>query len=247
MGRKGTSKDLLELEHKNPSSSSSSAIDSALLISKKQKKEAPPPPSKPTIAPVPKSEFLDKLKGFLGVMAEANKKLEQEAEEGNSEAFDLEALTGDESQVIEMDLMLGVADLKTPEALKAAEAAIAVKGLANGSSDDESDSNDDESDSDDEDDDELGDKDNPAYVDSLAWVFFKQKKFSEARDVLLEAVKEEDGQHVEIFDHLGDIYLALGQKGDAVKTWEKALTLENQSHRDDARKVSIKKKLESNK
>ncbi|KAF3525045.1 hypothetical protein F2Q69_00051403 [Brassica cretica] len=111
MGRKGTSKDLLELEHKNPSSSSS-AIDSALLISKKQKKrekrEEAPPPSKPTIAPVPKSEFLDKLKGFLGVMAEANKKLEQEAEEGNSEAFDLEALTGDESQVIEMDLMLGV-------------------------------------------------------------------------------------------------------------------------------------------
>ncbi|CAN6934942.1 unnamed protein product [Brassica oleracea] len=156
MGRKGTSKDLLELEHKNPSSSSSSAIGSALLISKKHKKreKEAPPPSKPTIAPVPKSEFLDKLKGFLGVMAEANKKLEQEAEEGNSEAFDLEALTGDESQVIEMDLMLGVADLNTPEAVRAAEAAIAGNGLVNGSSDDESDGDDDESDSDDEDDDD---------------------------------------------------------------------------------------------
>ncbi|KAJ4874856.1 hypothetical protein Rs2_39874 [Raphanus sativus] len=156
MGRKGTSKDLLELEHKNPSSSSSSsAIDSALLISKKTKKkkeEKAPPPSKPTIAPVPKSEFLDKLKGFLGVMAEANKKLEQEAEEGNSEAFDLEALTGDESQVIEMDLMLGVADLNTPEAVKAAEAAIAGNGLVNGRG--ESSSDDDESDSDEEDEDD---------------------------------------------------------------------------------------------
>ncbi|CAH8359376.1 unnamed protein product [Eruca vesicaria subsp. sativa] len=152
MGRKGTSKDLLELEHKNPSSSSS-AIDSALLICKEKKKkkmEEKAPPSKPTIAPVPKSEFLDKLKGFLGVMAEANKKLEQEAEEGNSEAFDLEALTGDETQVIEMDLMLGVADLNTPEAVKAAEAAIAGKGLVNGSGDSssevESDSEDDEDD-----------------------------------------------------------------------------------------------------
>ncbi|CAG7904360.1 unnamed protein product [Brassica rapa] len=156
MGRKGTSKDLLELERKNPISSSSSAVDSALLITKKKKqKMEEAPPSKPTIAPVPKSEFLDKLKGFLGVMAEANKKLEQEAEEGNSEAFDLEALTGDESQVIEMDLMLGVADLNTPEAVKAAEAAIAGNGLANGSSDDESDGDDeDESDSDDEDDDD---------------------------------------------------------------------------------------------
>jgi pentatricopeptide repeat protein len=101
---------------------------------------------------------------------------------------------------------------------------------------------------DDEDDDAAArDKDNPAYIDSLAWVFFKQKKYAEARDVLLEAVKEEDGQHVEIFDHLGDIYMALGQKDDAVKTWQKALTLENQSNRDDVRKVAIKKKIESNK
>ncbi|CAF2139425.1 unnamed protein product [Brassica napus] len=144
MEGKGTCRDLLELEHKNPSSSSSSVIDSALLISKK--KEAPP--SKPTIAPVPKSEFLDKVKGFLGVMAEANKKLEQEAEEGNSEAFDIEALTGNESQVIEMDLMLGVADLNTPEAVSAAEAAIAGNGVTYGSggdlSSDESDGDDDD-------------------------------------------------------------------------------------------------------
>ncbi|KAF8062813.1 hypothetical protein N665_1195s0001 [Sinapis alba] len=145
MEGKGTSRDLLELEHKNPSSSSSSAIDSALLIRKERKKEAP---SKPTIAPVPKSEFLDKVKGFLGIMAEANKKLEQETEEGNSEAFDIEALTGNESQVIEMDLMLGVADLNTPEAVSAAEAAIAGNGVVNASG---GDSSSDESDSDEDD------------------------------------------------------------------------------------------------
>ncbi|KAL0701463.1 hypothetical protein Bca4012_057585 [Brassica carinata] len=158
MGRKGTSKDLLELEHKNPPSSSSSAIDSALLIRKEKKKKEEAPPSKPTIAPLPKSEFLDKVKGFLGVMAEANKKLEQEAEEGNSEAFDLEALTGDESQVIEMDLMLGVADLNTPEAVSAAEAAIAGNGLANGSGDSSSDDESDGEDEDDDDDDEKSSK-----------------------------------------------------------------------------------------
>ncbi|WZY76633.1 uncharacterized protein C12orf45 homolog [Brassica rapa] len=148
MEGKGTCRDLLELEHKNPSSSSS-ATDSALLIRKETKKKREEArPSKPTIAPVPKSEFLDKVKGFLGVMAEANKKLEQETEEGNSEAFDIEALTGNESQVIEMDLMLGVADLNTPEAVSAAEAAIAGNGVANGSggdsSSDESDGDDDE-------------------------------------------------------------------------------------------------------
>ncbi|KAL1212483.1 hypothetical protein V5N11_034839 [Cardamine amara subsp. amara] len=151
MEGKSTRKDLLEFEHKNPSSSS--VIDSALLICKEKKKKTTTktreeaPSSKPTIAPVPKSQFLDKVKGFLGVMAEANKKLEQEAAEGNSQAFDIEALTGNESEVIEMDLMLGVADLNTPEAVKAAEAAIAGVGLAaksGDSSSDESDSSDDE-------------------------------------------------------------------------------------------------------
>ncbi|CAA7052338.1 unnamed protein product [Microthlaspi erraticum] len=150
---KETNKDLLELEDKIPSSSSSSAIESVLLLTKekkekKKKKREEEAPSKPTIAPVPKSQFLDKLKGFLGVMAEANKKLEQEVAEGNSEAFDIEALTGDESQVVEMNLMVGVADLNTPEAVKAAEAAIAGNGPAaesgDSSSDDESDSDEEE-------------------------------------------------------------------------------------------------------
>ncbi|EOA34854.1 hypothetical protein CARUB_v10022435mg [Capsella rubella] len=150
MGGKENCKDLLKLELENPSSSS--ALDSALLVctekkkkKKKEKKQREAPPSKPpTIAPVPKSQFLDKVKGFLGVMAEANKKLEQDAAEGNSEAFDIEALTGNESQVIEMDLMLGIADLNTPEAVNAAEAAISGIGPATRSGDssshDESDS-----------------------------------------------------------------------------------------------------------
>lgn len=93
--------------------------------------------------------------------------------------------------------------------------------------------------------DEESDKDNAAYVDSLAWVYFKQKKYAEARDLMLEVVKDEDSQHVEIYDHLAQIYMALGQKADAVKTWKKALTLDNVTHRDDARKEAVKKRLEA--
>ncbi|CAE5963785.1 unnamed protein product [Arabidopsis arenosa] len=142
MEGKENCKDLLKLELKNPSSSS--AMDSALLMctekNKKKKSEAPPP-SKPTIAPVPKSQLLGKLKGFLGVMAEANKK-----SEANPEAYNIEALTGNESEVIEMDLMLGVADLNTPEAVSAAEAAIAGIGPAAESGDSSSDESDSDSD-----------------------------------------------------------------------------------------------------
>ncbi|CAH8257842.1 unnamed protein product [Arabidopsis lyrata] len=142
MEGKENCKDLLKLELKNPSSSS--AMDSALLMctekNRKKKSEAPPP-SKPTIAPVPKSQLLGKLKGFLGVMAEANKK-----SEANPEAYNIEALTGNESEVIEMDLMLGVADLNTPEAVSAAEAAIAGIGPAAESGDSSSDESDSDSD-----------------------------------------------------------------------------------------------------
>src|SRR5262249_31088622 len=34
------------------------------------------------------------------------------------------------------------------------------------------------------------DRDNGAYLDSLGWVLFKQKKFAEAKKYLLEAVKD---------------------------------------------------------
>src|SRR5262249_6210754 len=49
------------------------------------------------------------------------------------------------------------------------------------------------------------DKDNAAYLDSLGWVYFKKKKYAEAKDLLLKAVQDpKDGQHTDIYDHLGD-------------------------------------------
>ena len=87
------------------------------------------------------------------------------------------------------------------------------------------------------------DKDNAAYLDSLAWVLFKKKNFAEAKKYLLEAVKSDEGKHVEIFDHLADVHVALGEKKEAVEVWKKALALENVSKRDETRKEEIKKKL----
>src|SRR5207245_655211 len=67
------------------------------------------------------------------------------------------------------------------------------------------------------------DKDNAAYLDSLGWVLFKKKKFKEALEPLLEAVKQEEGQHLEIYDHLGDVYIALEQTDKAIAAWKKGL------------------------
>ncbi|GMH17071.1 hypothetical protein Nepgr_018912 [Nepenthes gracilis] len=102
MGKR--SKELLQLEHMDPSLSREST-------------ETP-------TAQLPQSQVLGKVKDFLGVISEANKNLQLSAKD-KPEDYDIEVLTGNESHLIEMDLMLGIADLHTPEAVAAADAAIA--------------------------------------------------------------------------------------------------------------------------
>jgi tetratricopeptide (TPR) repeat protein len=92
------------------------------------------------------------------------------------------------------------------------------------------------------------DKDNPAYLDSLGWVLFKQKKYKEALEPLLAAVKEKDGQHLEIYDHLAEVYMALGQKAEAVAAWKKGLKTASTpvGKREQQLKVAVEKKLKAN-
>jgi tetratricopeptide (TPR) repeat protein len=88
------------------------------------------------------------------------------------------------------------------------------------------------------------DRANPAYLDSLGWVLFKKKQFEEAKKYLIEASQQEDGQHVEILDHLAQVHMALGEKAQAIAVWKKALEVENITKRDNARKEVVRKKLE---
>ena len=87
------------------------------------------------------------------------------------------------------------------------------------------------------------DKANSAYMDSLAWVLFKKKNYAEAKKILLETVKSEDAQHVEIYDHLAEVYVALGQTDKAVETWKKGLTCKPLGKRDEQRKIEVEKKV----
>jgi tetratricopeptide (TPR) repeat protein len=89
------------------------------------------------------------------------------------------------------------------------------------------------------------DKDNAAYLDSLGWVLYKKKQYKEAKDALLQAVKDKEGQHIEIFDHLGDIYTALGDKKEAVKAWKKGLEVVGDTKREKERKAIVEKKLKA--
>jgi tetratricopeptide (TPR) repeat protein len=90
-------------------------------------------------------------------------------------------------------------------------------------------------------------KETAAYLDSMGWVLFKQKKYKEALPYLKKAAADEDeGTHLEIWDHLGDCYMAMGQKKEAIDAWQKGLEMDDLSARDvDRRKeVAIKLKKE---
>lgn len=89
------------------------------------------------------------------------------------------------------------------------------------------------------------DKDIAAYLDSLGWVLFKQKKFKEAKEHLEEAIKDKEGQHIEIFDHLGDVRMALGDKAGAVDAWKKGVESVKDNKREKDRREAVEKKIKA--
>jgi len=90
------------------------------------------------------------------------------------------------------------------------------------------------------------DKDSAAYLDSLGWVLYKQKKYQEAKKYLQEAVSQEEGDHIEIFDHLADVLMALGEKSEAVAAWKKGIKATGDTKREQKRKAEVLKKLKAN-
>jgi tetratricopeptide (TPR) repeat protein len=90
------------------------------------------------------------------------------------------------------------------------------------------------------------DKDNAAFLDSLGWVLFKQKKYKEAKPELMKAVELEEGKHIEIYDHLGDVCMALGEKAEAISAWKKGIEVAGKTQREQQRKAEVEKKLKAN-
>src|SRR5580704_8930182 len=62
-----------------------------------------------------------------------------------------------------------------------------------------------------------------AYLDSLGWVYYKQKKLADAEATLRKAV-DRDSHDPTIHSHLGDVYSKLGRTELATAEWEKSLS-----------------------
>jgi tetratricopeptide (TPR) repeat protein len=59
------------------------------------------------------------------------------------------------------------------------------------------------------------------YLDSLAWVYYRQGKFAEAEPLLVRALQKAPDPTVH--DHLGDVYAKLGKIKEAVAQWQASL------------------------
>jgi len=81
---------------------------------------------------------------------------------------------------------------------------------------------------------------NPSFTDTYAWVLFARGKYKEAENVLKEVINAgvANATHLE---HYGDILFMLGRAEEAVKFWEKSLSMNSQN--DSLRKKILNRRL----
>jgi tetratricopeptide (TPR) repeat protein len=68
------------------------------------------------------------------------------------------------------------------------------------------------------------DPENPSFLDSLGWVYFKLGKLKEAERYLSDAARR-NPTSAAIQEHLGDLFKKLGQQEKAQASWRRALSL----------------------
>lgn len=84
---------------------------------------------------------------------------------------------------------------------------------------------------------------NGAYIDSLGWVQYRLGKYAEAREHLEEAARLVPGDPV-VYEHLGDVYTALGERGKAAEFYRRALQVAAEAGDQDVDLKMVRRKLE---
>ncbi len=72
---------------------------------------------------------------------------------------------------------------------------------------------------------------NPTYLDTYAWIFFKKGEYGLALTYMKSAMalSEKEEPSAELYEHYGDILFMNGQHEEAIPNWEKALELKPDS------------------
>ena len=70
---------------------------------------------------------------------------------------------------------------------------------------------------------------NSTYLDTMAWIYFKQKDYTNAQSTLKIALKNGGDKNADILEHYGDTLFKLNKTRKAVRQWKKALKLNSSS------------------
>jgi len=79
---------------------------------------------------------------------------------------------------------------------------------------------------------------NPAYLDSLGWAYFKMNRFELAESNLRQAVADRPNDSA-VQDHWGDLLQKLGRRDEAIAAWRRALAGDGQ----DINRAAIEAKI----
>ena len=83
---------------------------------------------------------------------------------------------------------------------------------------------------------------NATFLDTYAWIMFKQQRYAEARIYIDQAIQNDSVLNSEVLEHAGDIYAMNGDLDTAVDYWQRALT-DNPGNKILIRKIKRKKYL----
>ena len=64
---------------------------------------------------------------------------------------------------------------------------------------------------------------NPTYLDTYAWILFKQRRYDEAKIYIDQTLKCDSDTSAVLLEHAGDIYYHTGDNARAVQFWQQAL------------------------
>ena len=71
--------------------------------------------------------------------------------------------------------------------------------------------------------------DNATYLDTYAWIFFRQGNYTLAKIYIENAINKDTEKSGEVIEHYGDILYKMGDKEKALEQWQKAKELKSDS------------------
>lgn len=86
--------------------------------------------------------------------------------------------------------------------------------------------------------------DNPTFLDTYAWILHQKGEDQEAlkyQSAAIEEAEKQKGEHSELYDHYGDILMKNDKQEEALKAYEKALTMSP----DEKEKPKIEQKIKN--